>query len=78
MLSAQNTNTSSSSPGDGARTVTVHDAPPVPDGPVEPALPDGALRLRGGPPRRGARVAWAEQVVDNENCGRKKSKSVFF
>ena len=34
------------------------------------------LRLRGGP-RSQQRVAWREGVVDNENAGKKKSKSAF-
>ncbi|KAK4689975.1 protein phosphatase 1 regulatory subunit 11, partial [Tremellales sp. Uapishka_1] len=33
----------------------------------------GVLRLRGGPMRR-QRVIWAEETVDNEGMGRKKSK----
>jgi protein phosphatase 1 regulatory subunit 11 len=78
MLSAQ-TRPNTSAPGDGSRTITVHDVQPVPeatgDDPAEPSLPQGTLRLRGGPHGR-PRVAWDEQVVDNENCGRKKSKSV--
>ena len=34
----------------------------------------GVLHLRGGR-RRGPRVAWTEDVVDNEGMGKKKSKS---
>ena len=35
------------------------------------------LRLRGAPePRAGARVQWAEDVVDNEGLGRKSSKGM--
>lgn len=63
---------------DGSRTITVHDQSPSdpPDNnSVERTLPDGTLRLRGGPRSR-PRVAWDEGVVDNENCGRKKSKSM--
>ncbi|KAG8937233.1 Type 1 phosphatases regulator ypi1 [Tulasnella sp. 419] len=33
----------------------------------------GVLRLRGGPRSR-PQVAWEEGVVDNEGCGKKKSK----
>ncbi|ORY32821.1 phosphatase inhibitor-domain-containing protein [Naematelia encephala] len=33
----------------------------------------GVLRLRGGPARR-QRVVWAEDTVDNEGMGKKKSK----
>ncbi|KAF8591174.1 hypothetical protein K439DRAFT_1627251 [Ramaria rubella] len=76
MLSTQN-RPSTSAPGDGSRTITVHDVQPrsdgSSDGPVEPHIPDVTLRLRGGPRSR-PRVAWDEHVVDNENCGRKKSK----
>lgn len=35
--------------------------------------PDGTLRLRGGP-IHSRRVTWSEEVVDNEELGRKKSK----
>ncbi|KAH9064229.1 phosphatase inhibitor-domain-containing protein [Lactarius vividus] len=35
--------------------------------------PTGTLHLRGGPHNR-RRVAWSEDVVDNEGLGRKKSK----
>jgi hypothetical protein len=39
----------------------------------------GVLRLRGGHRTIGnhPQVAWDEDVVDNEGCGRKKSKSAF-
>ncbi|KAF9534045.1 phosphatase inhibitor-domain-containing protein [Crepidotus variabilis] len=33
----------------------------------------GSLRLRGAP-RRTQRVVWSEDVIDNEGCGKKKSK----
>ena len=46
---------------------------------VEPAVPasapQGVLRLRGAPARNAPRVTWTEDVVDNEGCGKKKSKS---
>ena len=70
-----------SSPTHGSRTMTITSAPPVhgnddgddienrPDGPV------GVLRLRGGPRNPRQRVVWDDDVVDNEGCGRKKSKS---
>ena len=35
----------------------------------------GTLRLTGGSSRRGPRVVWDEDVVDNEGAGRKSSKS---
>ena len=37
--------------------------------------PQGVLRLRGAPTRNAPRVTWTEDVVDNEGCGKKKSKS---
>lgn len=37
----------------------------------------GALRLRGAH-RSGPRVVWSEDVVDNENAGKKSSKSEHF
>ena len=36
----------------------------------------GTLRLRGVARRSTQRVAWGEDVVDNEGCGKKKSKSM--
>jgi len=65
---------------EGSRTVVAvqnaaeqRDASALPelDGALAP--PAGTLRLRGGP-RNGPRVAWNEDVVDNEGLGRKKSK----
>ncbi|RPB19420.1 hypothetical protein L211DRAFT_634228 [Terfezia boudieri ATCC MYA-4762] len=38
-----------------------------------PRIPDGTLRLRGGP-IQDRRVTWGEDVIDNEELGRKKSK----
>jgi protein phosphatase 1 regulatory subunit 11 len=36
------------------------------------------LRLRGAAPREGSgrRISWAEDVIDNEGLGRKKSKGI--
>ncbi|KAF8206453.1 phosphatase inhibitor-domain-containing protein [Mycena galopus ATCC 62051] len=67
-----------SAPGDGSRTITITNAPANEDGTPdnessEPA-PVGALHLRGGVRRTRQRVAWDEDVVDNEGCGRKSSK----
>ncbi|TFK36757.1 phosphatase inhibitor-domain-containing protein [Crucibulum laeve] len=67
---------STSAPGDGSRTMTLTGAPPQEDDEI-PLNPDGtpvvgALRLRGT--RRTQRVAWDEDVIDNEGCGKKKSK----
>ena len=70
-----------STPSDSSRTVTIHDVQPRRD--IEAGgsqgsaqQPVGALRLRGGPRRSRQRVAWDEDVVDNEGAGRKKSKSM--
>ncbi|KAF8340327.1 phosphatase inhibitor-domain-containing protein [Cantharellus anzutake] len=59
---------------DGSRTITIHDvsAPEVSYHDVG-SHPRPVLRLRGGP-RRQQRVVWKEGTIDNENCGRKKSK----
>lgn len=64
-----------SAPGDSSRTVTITDAPPreeeTPSSP--PAV--GALKLRGGHRKVRQKVVWGEDVIDNEGCGKKKSKS---
>jgi len=59
---------------DGSRTITIHDVP-APEGTddEEASHPRSALRLRGGP-RSQQRVVWKEGTVDNEHCGKKKSK----
>lgn len=69
------------SPADGSRTITIttdptrennqdHVEDPGSDAPVV-----GVLRLRGTR-RTGPRVAWDDDVVDNEHMGKKKSKSM--
>ncbi|KAJ7471381.1 phosphatase inhibitor-domain-containing protein [Mycena galericulata] len=68
-----------SAPGDGSRTVTITEAAPREDDETPTNNPDepatiGALHLRGGPRPTRQRVAWDEDVVDNEGCGRKSSK----
>ncbi|KAJ7340870.1 phosphatase inhibitor-domain-containing protein [Mycena albidolilacea] len=78
-----------SAPGDGSRTITITPTPANEEGGSaeegsgsggvneggEPASTIvGALHLRGGARRTRARVAWDEDVVDNEGCGRKSSK----
>lgn len=68
---------STSAPGDGSRTVTITNASARPEDAETSNNPDGTLgvlRLRGGPRSR-QRVAWDEDVVDNEGCGKKSSKS---
>jgi protein phosphatase 1 regulatory subunit 11 len=80
MTSAIQTRPSTSAPSDGSRTITIH-VQSRPEGDVSGSPPSsqppiGALRLRGGP--RGTsrqRVAWDEDVIDNEGAGKKKSKS---
>ncbi|THH10885.1 hypothetical protein EW145_g1038 [Phellinidium pouzarii] len=78
---------STAAPSGGSRTMILHDSQPREEG-----IPDAAgnehasgddagrvqsvLRLRGGP-RATPRVAWTEDVVDNEGMGKKKSKSAF-
>lgn len=78
-----------STPSDGSRTITIF-APetPVVDG-MEPngnlggsesgaeegsGPAVGMLRLRGASRQNAQRVMWGEDVVDNEGCGKKKSK----
>lgn len=78
MASRQHRRPQTSAPGDGSRTIVLHDSQPREDG----SNPDrsgessnaGSLRLRGGP-RSTQRVVWREDVVDNEGAGKKKSKS---
>ncbi|KXN87283.1 Type 1 phosphatases regulator YPI1 [Leucoagaricus sp. SymC.cos] len=70
---------SSSSPTDGSRTMTVTIDPTKEgnnddtstQGPNDGTV--GVLRLRGTR-NRGPRVAWDDDVVDNEHMGKKKSK----
>ncbi|KAH7915593.1 phosphatase inhibitor-domain-containing protein [Hygrophoropsis aurantiaca] len=65
-----------SAPGDGSRTITLRDSQPIPEdgaGPSDPSVV-GSLRLHGAPHRARQRVAWGEDVIDNEGRGKKKSK----
>jgi protein phosphatase 1 regulatory subunit 11 len=59
-----------SNPGNAVQTVTqlAVEAHPF-------SLPDGTLRLRGAS-TDDRRVMWAEDVIDNEGMGKKKSKGV--
>lgn len=73
---------SASAPSDGSRTITIQDVQPRPEGegdssPTSSRPAIGALRLRGGPRRTRQRVAWDDDVVDNEGAGKKKSKSTY-
>ncbi|KAJ6512638.1 phosphatase inhibitor-domain-containing protein [Mycena sanguinolenta] len=70
-----------SAPGDGSRTITIANTPAneaengeTPSNESGEPAPVGALHLRGGVRRTRQRVAWDEDVVDNEGCGRKSSK----
>lgn len=71
---------------DSSRTIVIHDAAPREqaiddqdnDGRLNPA-PTLVLRLQGGPAtqkKKGQRVVWKEDVVDNEGCGKKSTKSM--
>ncbi|EGO24240.1 hypothetical protein SERLADRAFT_467204 [Serpula lacrymans var. lacrymans S7.9] len=67
-----------STPSDASRTITIRDSQPREEdhGPSgeSPSGHVGVLRLRGVPRRSSQRVNWGEDVVDNEGCGKKKSK----
>jgi len=69
-----------SAPADGSRTITLRDSQPRPEDDTGPGLSAGesttvgALRLRGAQRRTRQSVVWGEDVVDNEGCGKKKSK----
>ncbi|MCJ1237002.1 hypothetical protein MMC14_004986 [Varicellaria rhodocarpa] len=52
-------------------TITQTEAAPPPQHPG--IIPSGTLRLRGESANR-RRIRWAEDVIDNEGLGRKKSK----
>lgn len=73
-------------PTDASRTITLRDAQPRPEDDVgagpsaaagEPGATVGVLKLRGAQRRTRQRVAWGNDVVDNEGCGKKKSKSAY-
>lgn len=78
-----------STPSDGSRTITIlaHETPVVDGmessgslggsglGPEEVSGPAvGMLRLRGVSRQNAQMVMWGEDVVNNEGCGKKKSK----
>ncbi|KAF8312490.1 hypothetical protein DL93DRAFT_1307602 [Clavulina sp. PMI_390] len=79
MLAQRPRPTYTANAADGSRTITIHDVPTPEagsDGEVSdsgPSQPRPVLKLRGGP-RSTQRVAWRPEVIDNENCGKKKSK----
>lgn len=73
--------TSAASPADNSRTITITTNPTRENNEerVEDAVSGapvvGVLRLRGARSRSAPRVAWDDDVVDNEHLGKKKSKS---
>jgi protein phosphatase 1 regulatory subunit 11 len=63
---------------DGSRTVTLDPTAEESSGTESEDDSIGILRLRGDPSARSPRqIQWADNVVDNENLGRKKSKSTY-
>ena len=76
---------SASAPTDGSRTITITQDPTQEEGDDSQGGSGsnedgiaGTISLRAGPARRNRpRVAWDEGVIDNEGCGKKKSKSAF-
>ena len=83
MYTATRNGPSTSSPGDGSRTMTITNNPTREEtGDEQGDEPEGSqiigtLRLRTGR-HPGPRVAWDEDVIDNEGFGKKKSKSKYF
>ena len=80
MYTATRNRPSTSAPGDGSRTLTITNNPTREesddeqgDGP-EGGQIIGTLSLRTTRVT-GPRVAWDEDVIDNEGIGKKKSKS---
>jgi hypothetical protein len=80
MHTATRNGPSTSAPGDGSRTLTITNNPTREEnGDEQGDDPEGGqiigtLRLRTAR-LTGPRVAWDEDVVDNEGFGKKKSKS---
>ncbi|KAH9481073.1 Type 1 phosphatases regulator YPI1 [Psilocybe cubensis] len=87
MQTAARFRPSTSAPGDGSRTQTITRDPTREEDDYEGERDEdkeeggsgsnvvGSLRLRGGPKKKSRqRVAWGEEVIDNEGCGKKKSK----
>jgi protein phosphatase 1 regulatory subunit 11 len=72
---------STSSQTDGSRTLTITSDPIPEHNGDDQRQVVGTLKLRGAHTKKTQRistVAWSEEVVDNEGCGRKKSKSTPF
>lgn len=66
-------------PSDGSRTLTITNDSTQEDSDNTQLDSEreniiGSLRLRGA--HRRTHVAWGEDVIDNEGCGKKKSKSL--
>ncbi|KAF8817479.1 hypothetical protein BYT27DRAFT_6813869 [Phlegmacium glaucopus] len=73
------TGSSTSAPGDGSRTLTITNLSREENDDekrdnTEGSQIIGTLSLRGVQRRTGPRVAWDEDVIDNEGIGKKKSK----
>ncbi|EDR11047.1 uncharacterized protein LACBIDRAFT_315341 [Laccaria bicolor S238N-H82] len=71
------TSGSTASQTDGSRTLTITSDPIGEHDGDDQRQVVGTLKLRGAHTKktqRKATVAWGEEVVDNEGCGRKKSK----
>ncbi|TFK27858.1 hypothetical protein FA15DRAFT_117697 [Coprinopsis marcescibilis] len=62
-----------SAPSDGSRTITIT-SNPTNEGDIDESNVVGTLRLRGHKKNSSQKVAWDDSVVDNEGCGKKKSK----
>lgn len=83
MYTATRNGPSTSAPGDGSRTLTITNNPTREENGDEQGDDSeggqviGTLRLRTTR-QTGPRVAWDEDVIDNEGFGKKKSKSKFF
>ena len=73
---------STASPADGSRTLTITSDPTREEGEDAQSNPQnvqpvGTLKLRGGSKEKSTqRVAWDDDVVDNEFFGKKKSKGM--
>ncbi|KAF8150204.1 phosphatase inhibitor-domain-containing protein [Crassisporium funariophilum] len=80
MYSSSRNGPSTAAPAHGSRTLTITSDPiKEEDDDERGEIPDGSqvvgtLNLRANTRRNRPRVAWGEDVVDNEGCGKKKSK----
>ena len=82
MYTATRNGPSTSAPGDGSRTLTITNDPTREENGGEQGDDSeggqiiGTLRVRTTR-QTGPRVAWDEDVIDNEGFAKKKSKSIF-